>query len=303
MEKTKEIKVGGLDTLVISAGKMEIGIATGIGPRIIYLASQSTPEKNLFGVLPEAGVKTEEGFWKLYGGHRLWTSPEAKPRSYSLDNKPVAIKTEKSQLTISGIPEIENSTQKEITLKTYDESSVQVIHTIRNTGRWPVKLACWALSVMARSGFAIIPLKASKVDREGLLPDRRLSLWPYTSLADSRFVFAEEYVFLRQDPGAKGPVKIGAAATNGWAAYWRNGQAFVKKFFKEEGEYPDYGCNVEVYTNPDMLELETVGTLTLVNPGESVRHSEIWTIHETGDLKPEQEDVRKKLGFLNEKTG
>ena len=72
-------------------GDLIMGVAQDIGPRILKLALKSAPDQNLFGILPEAGVETPEGFWRIYGGHRLWTSPEAMPSSYSMDSAPVKI--------------------------------------------------------------------------------------------------------------------------------------------------------------------------------------------------------------------
>jgi hypothetical protein len=43
--------------------------------------------------------------------------------------------------------------------------------------------------------------------------------------------------------------------------------------------YPDFGCTFETFTNADILELETLGPLTTLAPGESVSHTERWTAH------------------------
>jgi len=293
--KVDEVQVGGLRTKRFVLNDILFGVPTDIGPRILYIAAKRKPKFNLFGVLPDAGVSTSEGFWRIYGGHRLWSSPEAKPRSYSMDNKPVEIAVKDDSVTICGIPEAENSVQKTITIRPFSEDAVQVVHTINNIGRWPIELACWALSVMTKNGFAIVPLKPLKVEEEGLLPDRHVTFWPYTNLSDKRLGFADEYVFVHQDPKAHGPTKVGAMANPSWTAYWVEGTAFVKEFSLKEGEYPDFGCSVEVYTNPDMLELETVGPLTRLDPGQSVEHVEVWRIFDVGDLAPEPESIKTKL--------
>jgi len=142
----------------------------------------------------------------------LWSSPEAKPRSYSLDDKPVKIETEKETITVYGNPETANSIQKSMTIMPHSEGGVQVVHRIKNIGRWPLNLACWALSVMRPSGFAIIPIQSCKVDEEGLLPDRHLTFWPYTDLSDKRLIFTDGFIFVKQDPKAENPVKIGTMA-------------------------------------------------------------------------------------------
>ncbi|MBS7653836.1 MAG: hypothetical protein QXR06_00160 [Candidatus Bathyarchaeia archaeon] len=287
--------VDGFKVKVASIGDLLIGAAYEIGPRILYLASGKKPELNLFGILPNVGVQTSEGFWRIYGGHRLWSSPEAKPRSYSLDDKPVRVEFNADTLTVYGNPEENNCIQKEIIIKANPSGGVQVIHRIRNIGRWPITLACWALSVMRKGGFAIIPIKPSKVDEEGLLPDRHVSLWPYTDLTDKRLSFTNEYVFIKQDPNVEKPVKIGANANPEWTAYWVNGMIFMKQFHKEAGEYPDFDCNVEVYTNSAMLELETLGPLKTINPSESIQHVEVWKVFEAGEVRMTAEDIRDKI--------
>ena len=43
--------------------------------------------------------------------------------------------------------------------------------------------------------------------------------------------------------------------------------------------HPDLGCSFETFTNADMLELETLGPMTRLAPGESVTHTERWSLH------------------------
>jgi len=293
--KVEEKEVGGFKTKFFYLDNLVIGIPTEIGPRILYLSSKEKPEFNLFGLLPEAGIQTSEGFWRIYGGHRLWSSPEAKPRSYSLDDKPVKIETEKETITVYGNPETANSVQKSITIMPHSEGGVQVVHRIKNIGRWPINLACWALSVMKPAGFAIIPIQSCKVDEEGLLPDRHLTFWPYTDLSDKRLIFTDDFIFVKQDPKAENPVKIGTMANPSWTAYWVDGYAFVKKFEGKKGEYPDFGCSVEVYTNPSMLELETLSPLKTLEPNNTIEHTEIWRIFDVGDLTPTPEKIKRNL--------
>jgi hypothetical protein len=41
-------------------------------------------------------------------------------------------------------------------------------------------------------------------------------------------------------------------------------------------KYFDFGCNFEVFTNPDYLELETLGPLVELGAGKAVEHVEHW---------------------------
>ena len=48
--------------------------------------------------------------------------------------------------------------------------------------------------------------------------------------------------------------------------------------------YPDFGSTFEIFTNADILELETLGPLTTLAPGQSVSHTERWSAHRDVNL-------------------
>jgi len=74
-------------------------------------------------------------------------------------------------------------------------------------------------------------------------------------------------------------VKIGAdAASLAWV-----GQDCVVRIDAQSspGDYPDGGCLTEIYTNPDPLqyvELETLGPLTTIGPGEQIDRTTVYTV-------------------------
>jgi hypothetical protein len=45
-------------------------------------------------------------------------------------------------------------------------------------------------------------------------------------------------------------------------------------------KYPDGGCNSELFTNPEFLELETLGPLVELKPGQTGEHVERWWLFE-----------------------
>ena len=117
-----------------------------------------------------------------------------------------------------------------------------------------------------------------------LLPNRRLVLWPYTDLSDPRFRFRRRFITLRQD-ASRAPTKIGMRSGEGWAGYLLKGTLFMKHFSLQAGaEYPDDGCNLEVFTNARMLELESLGPMRLLEPGEKAELVEAWDLR---DKQPE----------------
>ncbi|MCS7180828.1 MAG: hypothetical protein NZ891_05705 [bacterium] len=265
-----------------------VGIPEDVGPRIIHFSLKKYPEKNIFEVIPDFIIDTEEGKWHIYGGHRLWTSPEDKPRSYSLDNEPVKIEEREDCIKIYGNTEIQNSVQKEIEIRKVKDG-LEINHKIKNIGRWPIKFGCWCLSVMKKGGFAILPIKSKKVDKYGLLPDRNISLWQYTDISDKRLIFSKDFIFIKQDTKIKNPLKIGTKANPEFCAYYVDDFLFIKKIEFKKGEYPDFGCNVEVYTNSEFLELETLSPLEIVEPQSFIEHKEIWNLIEVEEVKPAEE--------------
>ena len=65
---------------------------------------------------------------------------------------------------------------------------------------------------------------------------------------------------------------------------------FIKRFpYEPDAAYPDFGCNFEVYTNGDILELESLGPLQELRPGRQLTHTELWSLHK--DIPPVVDDT------------
>ncbi|MDO8685089.1 MAG: hypothetical protein Q7J78_00290, partial [Clostridiales bacterium] len=183
----------------------------------------------------------------------------------------------------------------EITLAP-DSSKVTALHRLSNKGPLQVELAAWSLSVMAAGGREVIPQISGG---NKLLPNRMLSLWPYTKLNDKRVHWGEKYIMLDQIPGKEtdSPYKIGLPVADGWAAYSNHGHLFIKKFpFYEGVEYPDYSASsYETYTNHFMLEMETLSPLVLLDNEESVEHTEEWFLYENVKRPETENDINQTI--------
>ena len=264
----------------LSNGKIEMIATTDVGPRIIRLGFVGG--QNLFHEYKESLGKTGGKEWENYGGHRLWHAPEAIPRTYWPDNDPVKTEWDGKTLRLIPPPETGNGIQKEIEV-TMDpkENSVKLRHRIINLNPWEIELAVWSLSVMAQNGRAILPQEPFIPHEEYLLPARPVVLWHYTQMADPRWIWGSKYIQLKQDPAAKTKQKIGILNKQAWAAYYLNGDLFIKQFDVDvNGEYPDYGCNNETYTDWNMLEVESLGPLTKLAPnGGKSEHTEVWSLN------------------------
>jgi hypothetical protein len=258
----------------LASGDLELIVSGDVGPRIIRLGFVG--EENEFAEFAEHLGQTGGAEWRIYGGHRLWHAPEDRTRSYFPDNEPIEVKDENGTLRVAQPPETTTGIQKELAIKFQGPHRLTVRHYLRNVGLWPVELAPWALSVMAPDGIGIVP-QPTKAHPDGLLPNRVVVLWPYTDMTDGRLHWGSRFILLRQDQNAQTPAKLGLSASDGWGAYLRQGHLFLKVFeHVEAAAYPDHGCSLEMYTNNRMLELETLGPLQHLAPGDAVEHLEHW---------------------------
>ncbi|HUU69935.1 MAG TPA: hypothetical protein VM186_10440 [Planctomycetota bacterium] len=298
------IAYGGWDNCYRLANRSIELIVTGdVGPRVIRLAPKNG--QNLFKEFASMMGKTGGDEWRICGGHRLWHSPEAKPRTYFPDNLPVQISEIKNGLRTLQMVETTTGIQKQMEI-TLDPAKphVKVVHRLTNRTLWPVKLAPWALSVMAPGGVAIIPQAPYSSHEESLLPARPIVLWPYTNMADKRWTWGQRYIQLRQDTKARKPQKVGLALQDGWAAYALKGTLFLKRFAHVANvEYPDFGCSFETFTNADMLEVESVGPLATLEPGKAVQHVEHWFVFENVKIGKTDAAIEKAIVRLIEQSG
>ncbi len=303
MVEIKEINYGSWGKCVqVTDGKLEFLATLDFGPRIIRFGKiggenvfYEDVEKNITkeGMEEEfAKVYGEElGVWYIRGGHRLWTSPEALPRSYYPDNEPVAY--EKLENGIRLIPPAQraNNFQMEIEITMPEDNCVHLIHKITNTGLWPVEVAPWALSVLAQGGTEIVPVPTRNA---GFLENRNLSLWTFTKMTDPRVTWGDKYITLKQDPNNGDAFKVGLRSQHGYAAYFNFGDVFVKYFDAPEGiKLPDHDCNFETYTCAHMLEMESIGELKNLQPGDTVTHSECWSYYENVPVPANEEEMDK----------
>lgn len=262
--------------LQLTNGTVELIITLDVGPRIIRYGYVGAP--NIFKEFDEQIGKSGERDWQIRGGHRLWHGPEDLKRTYELDNSPIRYEklNDNSARLIQPV-EPHTLVQKEMDV-TLDprNSQVTVVHRLRNTGMWEVELAPWALTVLAQGGTEIIPLPPKTPHPQGLLANQQMVIWPYTDLADARWRWGTRYITLSQD-NAKGPTKIGLAHKLGWVGYLNNGYLFLKQIAYKDGQpYADNGCNFETFTNQDFLELESLGPVQKIAPGQAIEHTERW---------------------------
>jgi hypothetical protein len=267
-------------------GRAELLVTLDFGPRIIHYALvghenmmyQDATHKPLGEAFPVYGGD----ICKLYGGHRLWISPEILPRCYHPDNGPVEYEETPEGVNFTASIEKFSRVQKSMMISMSNTGSdVKILHKITNHSLWELEIAPWAITMLAAGGVAAIPVFGPAT---GVLPNRRLALWDYTNIADPRLTMGRDYVLIQQSQDARGAFKMGLFNHSGFGAYFNRGQAFFKYFDVIDGLFTDFGCNYEVYTNENFMESESLGPLQMLATGQSVLHTEIWQLFEEDSL-------------------
>jgi hypothetical protein len=292
--KIETVNYGGWPNCIrVSNGEIELVATTDVGPRIIRLGFVGG--QNLFKNYPEALGRIGDPEWHNYGGHRLWHAPEVFPRSYAPDNEPVQHAWDGHTLVLAN-SEGHNRLDKEMRVTvSLTSPCVEVAHRIVNRNPWPIELAPWALSVMAPGGRAVYPQEDYRPHPDELAPARPLVLWHFTDMTDPRWTWGRKYIQLRQDPAATTKQKVGFLNKQGWAAYLLGGDALVIRYpYDPTAVYADMGCNTQTYTDPDMLEVETLGPLVDLEPGAHVDHLESWILAKL-ECGPSDSEIDEKL--------
>lgn len=285
--------------LYIANEKQEMRVTLDLGPRVI--SYNLIGYKNMFcNDLSRETCMTDKEFseiygkdkvWYLYGGHRFWISPE-NYYTYYPDNNPVKYTQNGNVFLFT--PPVQEVTgwlcQVEITFDEA-EAKAKVRHILTNKSRDEKKASIWALSVTAEGGKAI--LKQAD-NASGWTPNRYVSFWDYSRLADDRFYADDKYFALKQKNDTKVPFKFGVNNIAGSIITVNNGCIFKKTYDHILGvEYPDGCSSTELYTCHFMLEVETLSPLYNIAPDEAREHIENWSL--IPEKSTNLEDVVKHL--------
>ncbi len=289
----------GLATRIISNQHLRLEFLADAGPRIVRLMLAGSDE-NLLAEVPDIHWTTPYGEYYLRGGHRLWHAPEAIPRSSVPDNDSLTVEGRDGAVYLSQPPEPVTAIRKSLEIRLReDRPAVTVSHELKNGGAWPIELAPWAITQLPLGGVAILPQPTEPMDSDGVMPNRHLVLWPYTRWQDSRLRLGDEQVLIEARPEASG-FKIGYMNHHGWVGYLRAGVLFVKRFEPQpRAWHADLGCNAEVYCSERFIEMETLGPLCRLEPGQSVMHVETWELFAGLGALQTMDDAKTILSRLN----
>ena len=288
----------------VSNGDIELIVTGDVGPRIIRFGFPGG--QNVFKEFADQLGKSGEEKFQLRGGDRVWKAPEDPIATWAPDNAPVEIVVTDSGLIAREPVEPLTSLQKEIEISMAQSGAdVTVSHRIANRSLFTLKFAAWALTMMAPGGTAVSGFPPRGRHPANLAATNPLVMWAYTNLADPRWKFTKKYLTLCQDPNNSEAQKLGSFNPDTWAAYFLNNEVFVKRAESDPSKtYPDFGCSFETFTNNDFLEIETLGPMTELAPGQKVEHVERWALfHQTLPTELSDAELDRVLLPLVEATG
>ncbi|MFN2225323.1 MAG: hypothetical protein ACK2UY_03435 [Anaerolineae bacterium] len=283
---------GGHDCIQVQNQALSLWVTTTVGPRILGLSLPGG--ENLFAELPGVTFPCPgAGEYQVRGGHRLWYAPESPPRTYLPDDAPVGIEPAERGLVVTQPIEPATGVQKSMAVTLPGEDArVVVDHVVSNRSSGAIELAPWAITQLKAGGTAILPQPAGPADEYGVLANRHVVLWPYTAVDSPHVTWGHGHVLVEATL-AEGAWKIGFPNAAGWLAYVRGDTLFVKHAaYDPTATYPDRGSSSECYCDHRFLELETLGPMIVLQPGQSITHRETWAVYPGVSFRPDEAGIR-----------
>ena len=281
--------LGWQEAYQISLGDASMVVVTEIGPRILSLSVGQG--SNLLYVNPETvGKGQSDAAWNIYGGHRIWVSPETAA-TYAPDNTSCEVEVVDGKLTVLAPVEAQTGLRKRLTVGEQD-GRFAVEQGVLNTIDQLYTGAVWALTCVAPTGTVAFPW-----GRGGGWDLKKIVYWK-AWLGTGSDVNSQQWhpgpdLFKIVPTGEVG--KVGTNAPEGWIGLCREDGTFVKSHqWVPSAKYPDEDCSMQVYTCPEFIEMETLSPLTTFYPGQEVVHRELWAV--TADaVDPDDGATLRKL--------
>jgi hypothetical protein len=252
------------EAYLCTEGQLRLIAVTSLGPRLLSLCFDGG--ENL---LYEDHTHFKVGAWRLYGGHRFTVAPESAA-SYAPDNQPCHVRAEGNSLMIE--QRLDDGLLRGLEIAPGPSpSGFRLRHVLRNQLDQPWRGALWAITCVPPASRLVVP-ECSGPARFWTGENER-----YANGSSPQWrVEAGRVVIIPS--GEKG--KIGLRAERPQLEVVGCETAFVIQGPDRipRAPYPDEDCNVEVFTCADYLELETLGPLTTLLPGQELTHEQQWRV-------------------------
>ena len=285
-------RFAGHEAIRIDAGRVSLVATTSVGPRILGLLTEDG--RNHFAELPDMTLDCPGSDpIHLRGGSRLWAAPEDPRFTYRPDDDPVGVEEVDDGVRLITRPDPVSETYREISIRVTGPERFSFDYRVINRAEHPQRLAAWAITMMKPLGRAFLPVLTDDFDAGGFQGQRNVVLWAYSRNDDPRYVIHDGALEVRSAVMADGPLdvpfKVGTSMRRGWTAHYRDGLLLVKYAGHDEaGDYADMGASGQLYSHGDFTELETLGPLTDLDPGDAAEHHEDWAVHLVDEAEAER---------------
>ena len=266
----------------LESARCWVEVLAGGVPRVLRMGLRDGP--NLFAETPTASWDGGHGQYDLLGGHRFWFAPESDDCSVP-DQEGLTLSAIEDAagpaLRMVGSVEAPTGFRKTIEVRLDpDSAAISLRHILANEGSSTLEYAPWPITQFKLGGVAVLPLPSGD-EKPSFQPNQVVVLWPYTSGTDERLDIGDHRITIRAR--ADKPVKVGCLSAIGVAGYLVDGLLVVLRTDPARtARHADFGCNLEVYCDDRTIELESLGPLVALAPGDSVTHDERWEIREVG---------------------
>ena len=285
-------RFAGHEAIEIKSGRVRLMVTTSVGPRVLGLL---TPDgANHLAELPEMTLECPGSDpFHLRGGSRLWAAPEDPRFTYRPDDDAVGVEEIVDGVRLTTRPDAVSKTHREIEIRVTGPERFAFDYRVVNHADGPQRLAAWAITMLRPLGRAFLPLLTEPFDPGGFQGQRNIVLWSYSRNDDPRYLLHDHAIEVRssllEERPLDVPFKVGTSMRRGWAAHYRAGLLLVKYAGHDDSrEYADMGASGQVYSHGDFTELETLGPLTDLRPGDAAEHHEDWALHLVDEAEAER---------------
>jgi Domain of unknown function (DUF4380) len=203
-------------------------------------------------------------------GSTFWPAPQSNwgwPPYSVLDKEEYSVEKIGDTLKMKSSPDSISGLQFEKNWLSADNKFIRIEYLIRNIAKNPKAVAPWEVTRVPCGGLAFFP-------------DGGNEKVPASTLKNYEQIAGINWVPVNKTP-AQNHEKLFATASEGWLAYALNGVLFIKQFpDTRQQEYSPNQGEVEIYTNKEKSysELESQGSYTLLQPGQSLRYVTTWFV-------------------------
>lgn len=272
----------------IEFSTLKIIVTLDLGPRIVHFGIDN---KNLiFEDKNETITKdssalfsVDDPLWRLYAGHRIWKSPEYDDTYYP-DNVKCDYEIVQDGIIIKSPIEKKNNIQKILDIKVITGNKIRILNKIVSFSEESKEIACWAITAFKAGG--CLSINTNDVPENQFLPNRNIVLWPYSSILDKRLRLGDEKIEILASKNKKYedvPFKMGVLIKDEPIVSYSLGKHIVTKKINDKTRinpigFVDRDCNIEIYTNNKMIEIESLSSLYNLEKGDEIILEEEWEI-------------------------